>query len=69
MRKYYLLLLSFAIIIISGCRYNGEYVRWGDTVPVVDTDRLEKNNIPYKIKDNKVYIPEDAFDKAIFCCS
>ncbi|WP_078433592.1 hypothetical protein [Metabacillus halosaccharovorans] len=69
MRKYYLLLLSFAIIIISGCGYNGEYVRWGDTVPVVNTDRLEKNNIPYKIKDNKVYIPEDAFDKAIFCCS
>lgn len=69
MKKYYFLLLSSAIFITSGCGYNGEYVSWGDTVPVVDTDRLEKNNIPYKIKDNKVYIPEDAFDKAILCCS
>lgn len=69
MKKYYFLLFSSAFFITSGCAYNGEYVRWGDTVPVVDTDRLEKNNIPYKIKDNKVYIPEDAFDKAILCCS
>ncbi|MFI8709402.1 hypothetical protein ACIGHG_20525 [Bacillus sp. NPDC077411] len=49
--------------------YSGKYVRWGDTVDSVNTGTLEKNHIPYKIKENKVYIPEDAFNKAIMCCS
>lgn len=57
------------ILYISQKGYSGKYIRWGDTVNSVNTDILEENNIPYKVKDNKVYIPEDAFNKAIYCCS
>ncbi|MEI4623956.1 hypothetical protein KFD70_25660 [Bacillus pfraonensis] len=65
------LFLCFVIVIgVSACqKYNGEYVQWGDTAKSVDIDKLERNDIPYKIKDNKVYIPEDAFDKATYCCT
>ncbi|SFC74945.1 Acetyltransferase (GNAT) family protein [Bacillus sp. 491mf] len=50
--------------------YSGKFVQWGgDNVHSVNTDILETNHIPYEIKDNKVYIPEDAFDRAIWCCS
>ncbi|PFR50701.1 hypothetical protein COK29_30595 [Bacillus cereus] len=44
-------------------------MKWGDTVETVDTKGFERNNIPYKVEDNKVYVPEDAFDDAIVCCS
>lgn len=58
------------ILGLSACqKYNGEYVRWGDTANSVDIDKLERNDIPYKIKDNKIYIPEDAVDKATYCCT
>ncbi|HDX9578726.1 TPA: hypothetical protein ROX88_002273 [Bacillus pseudomycoides] len=49
--------------------YSGKFIQWGSGVDSVNTDILETNHIPYEIKDNKVYIPEDAFDKAIWCCS
>ena len=59
------------LMITSACQksYNGEYIQWGDSEKTVDTKRLEENNIPYKIENGRVYVPEDAFDKAIFCCS
>jgi flagellar biosynthesis/type III secretory pathway M-ring protein FliF/YscJ len=65
------ILLISIVMITSACQasYNGEYIKWGDSEKTVDTKRLEKNNIPYKIKDGRVYVPEDAFDKAIYCCS
>jgi hypothetical protein len=71
MKKLYFMMLLLSLLITSGCtmEYKGEYIRWGDTVETVDTERLKENNIPFKIKDNKVYIPEDAFDKGIMCCS
>lgn len=64
-----LCLLIILAVFLYPKGYNGKYVRWGDTVNSVNTDKLERNNIPYEVKDNKVYIPEDAFDKAIYCCS
>ncbi|MEL4029740.1 hypothetical protein NST89_14480 [Caldifermentibacillus hisashii] len=65
------LLLISILMITSACqkRYNGEYIQWGDSEKTVDTKRLEENNIPYKNENGRVYVPEDAFDKAIFCCS
>ncbi|MBT2647606.1 hypothetical protein J7E52_12845 [Bacillus sp. ISL-34] len=59
------------LTIVCGCQknYTGEYVQWGDTVETVDTKKLKENDIPYKIKDNKVFIPEDAAKKATFCCT
>lgn len=58
------------ILGLSACqKYNSEYVQWGDTTKSVDIDKLERNYILYEIKDNKVYIPEDAFDKATYCCT
>jgi hypothetical protein len=45
------------------------YVRWGDSVKTVDTKKLEEHDIPYKMEYNKVNIPEDAFEDAIYCSS
>ncbi|MDV7767690.1 hypothetical protein [Peribacillus sp. CSMR9] len=57
------------LTIICGCQknYSGEYVQWGDSAEDIDTKRLKENDIPYKIKDNKVFIPEDAIKNATFC--
>ena len=75
--SYFLKKISMTILclsifmIISACQkeYDGKYIQWGDSEKTVDTNRLEENNIPYKIENGRVYVPEDAFDKAIFCCS
>jgi len=48
---------------------DGKFVQWGDGVHSVDTAVLKRNNIKYKIENDKVYIPEKSFDKAIWCCS
>ncbi|GAB6427802.1 MULTISPECIES: hypothetical protein [Bacillus] len=72
MKKNLILIFCLSILfILSACQkeYKGKYVKWGDTVETVDTKRFERNNIPYKVEDNKVYVPEDAFDDAIVCCS
>lgn len=71
MKKFYFMMLSLSILYASGCtkNYEGEYVRWGDTLDVIDTDKLKENNIRFKVEDNKVFIPEDAYDDAIMCCS
>jgi len=50
-------------------RDEGEFVRWGDSVHSVDTAVLKRNDIKYKIENDKVYIPKKSFDKAIWCCS
>ncbi|WP_025147969.1 hypothetical protein [Bacillus sp. H1a] len=71
-KRIVFLFLGFLILFIVfwySKGYSGEYIRWGSSVESVDTNILERNNIPYKIKNNKVYIPEDAYDKAIYCCS
>lgn len=49
--------------------YDGEYVRWGDTLDSDNLYKLERNNIPFKVEDNKVFIPEDALNKATYCCT
>jgi len=72
LKKISMTILCLSIfMIISACQkeYGGKYIQWGDSEKTVDTNRLEENNIPYKIKNGRVYVPEDAFDKAIFCCS
>lgn len=72
MKKNYMTALFISMLIItSACQkeYGGKYIQWGDSEETVDTNRLEVNNIPYKVKNGRVYIPEDAFDKAIYCCS
>ncbi|HHB1438179.1 MULTISPECIES: hypothetical protein [Bacillus] len=50
-------------------RDDGEFVRWGDSVHSVDMAVLKRNDIKYKINNDKVYIPEKSFNKAIWCCS
>ncbi|PGX91579.1 hypothetical protein COE15_25175 [Bacillus cereus] len=71
-KKILFLFLGFLILFVVflySKGYSDKYIQWGDTVESVDTNILEKNDIPYKVKNNKVYIPEDAFNKAIMCCS
>ncbi|MDI6534979.1 hypothetical protein QRE62_03420 (plasmid) [Bacillus mycoides] len=71
-KRIVFLFLGFLILFVVfwySKGYSDKYIQWGDTVKSVDTNILERNNIPYKVKNNKVYIPEDAFNKAIMCCS
>ncbi|MFC5611458.1 hypothetical protein [Metabacillus niabensis] len=71
MKQIYFMMLFLALFITIGCKkeYTGEYIQWGDSLETVDTDKLDSSDIPYKIENGKVYVPEDAFDKAILCCS
>jgi len=64
-------LCLFLLTALSACQkeYTGEYVEWGEKTNSNATELLEDNNIPYEIRDGIIYIPEDAFDKAINCCS
>ncbi len=48
---------------------NEEFVRWGDSIHTVDTEKLKENDIEYKIENDKVYIPKSSLRKATFCCS
>lgn len=62
-----LLLCFTALLVLPACqKYNGDLQQWGSTV---DTAKLKRNNIPYEIRDGKVYIPEDAFSDATYCCT
>ncbi|MDH4421408.1 MULTISPECIES: hypothetical protein [Bacillus] len=72
-KKWFVLCFCFLIVFVS-LRFwdngdDGEFVQWGDSVHSVDTAVLKRNNIKYKIENDKVYIPEKSFDKAIYCCS
>ncbi|PMC37380.1 hypothetical protein CJ195_11515 [Bacillus sp. UMB0899] len=72
MKKIKIVLHSILILLLTtSCQkeYTGEYVRWGEKTNSNAPDLLEQNGIPYKIKDGIIYIPEDAFDKSIWCCS
>lgn len=78
MKKFILSLLCitalttaiFTYFITRG--YSGEYVQLignNNSIYPEYLELLEDNNIPYKVKNEKLYIPEDAFDKVIYCCS
>lgn len=72
MKKVKIITLCISIVMITAsCQkeYEGEYVRWGDTVDNVNINKLKRNNIPYKVDVNKVFIPKDALDKAAYCCT
>ncbi|MGY0694975.1 hypothetical protein ACW2QC_19785 [Virgibacillus sp. FSP13] len=67
-----LLFCCFSLLImLSACQmgYSDEYIEWGEQTNSNTTELLEENEIPYKINNEMIYIPEDAFDDAIFCCS
>ena len=72
-KKWFALCVCVFIVFVSfyfwDNRDDGEFVRWGDSVHSVDTEVLKRNDIKYKIENDKVYIPEKSFDKAILCCS
>ncbi|MBE5105760.1 hypothetical protein IGI01_10715 [Bacillus thuringiensis] len=75
MQKKKLFALCSCLLIVLVSLYlgdnddDGEFVRWGDSVHSVDTAVLKRNDIKYKIENDKVYIPKKSFDKAIWCCS
>ncbi|MFF2882424.1 hypothetical protein [Bacillus toyonensis] len=75
MQKKKLLALCSCLLIVFVSLYLGdigddrEFVRWRDSIHSVDTAVLKKNNIQYKIENDKVYISKKSFDKAIWCCS
>jgi len=73
MKKKFVISLVSLFLLLSACskEYSGEYVIWGGegNAAVVDINKLEDNNIPYKIIDDTVYIPSDAIDKATYCCT
>jgi len=49
--------------------YTGEYTEWGEKTNSNATELLENHDIPYEIRNEIIYIPEDAFNKAIYCCA
>ncbi|MGG2064927.1 MULTISPECIES: hypothetical protein [Bacillales] len=59
------------LLMLVACQkeYSGKLVQWGDTANSVDTTKLKRNNIPYEIKDGKLYIPKDAVSDATYCCT
>ncbi|MBD1221906.1 hypothetical protein GLV94_19470 [Virgibacillus halodenitrificans] len=61
--------LPFATLFACQKEYTGEYIEWGEKTDGNATELLADNNIPFEIKNGIIYIPEDAFDKAINCCS
>lgn len=69
--KLTLILLLSCVLLLSACKkeYSKDFVKWGEKTNSNTTELLEKNNIPYKIIDGMIYIPEDAFDHAIYCCA
>ncbi|GEM00818.1 hypothetical protein SAMN05421839_10274 [Halolactibacillus halophilus] len=74
LKKFGLIFLAFLIVFLLFLdykkEYTGDYAEWGELLKESNaTELLEDNNIPYKIKDGIIYIPEDAFDKAIYCCA
>ncbi|CAM4055221.1 MULTISPECIES: hypothetical protein [Bacillus] len=75
MRKKKLFVLCLCLLIVFVSLYfwdngdDGKFVQWGDSVHSVDTAILKRNNIKYKIENDKVYIPEKSFNEAIMCCS
>ncbi|KFM95245.1 hypothetical protein D0U04_26425 [Bacillus clarus] len=65
-----LFLCFTALLVLSACqKYNGKLIQWGNTANTVDTAKLKRNNIPYEIKNDKIYIPEDAVSDATYCCT
>ncbi|MFP7226413.1 hypothetical protein [Priestia filamentosa] len=78
MKKFIIFLLcitALTIVIFTYLTtrgYSGEYVQLignNNSIYPEYLGLLEENNIPYKVKNKKLYIPEDAFDKVIYCCS
>lgn len=66
-----LFLCFTALLVLSACQkeYNGKLIQWGDTANTVNIAKLKRNNIPYEIKADKIYIPEDAVSDATYCCT
>nr|WP_033694457.1 MULTISPECIES: hypothetical protein [Bacillus cereus group] len=60
--------MSLLIVFVLLYFWDNGFVQWGDSVHSVDTELLKRNDIKYKIENDKVYIPEKSFDKAIWCC-
>jgi len=58
-------------IFLSACQkeYSGEYIKRGEKTNSNATELLEENDIPFKIENGFIYIPEDAFEDSIFCCA
>jgi flagellar biosynthesis/type III secretory pathway M-ring protein FliF/YscJ len=44
------------------------YVHWGEKTEI-DIQRLTKNRIYFKVKDDNIYIPEDQLKNAVACCT
>lgn len=62
------------VLTLTACQkeYRGEDVLFGDNRSTAEStvERLENNNIPYRMEDErKIFIPEDAYDDAIACCT
>lgn len=59
--------IVFLFFLLLACQkeYKGDFVEFSDSTDTTILEKLEEYNIPYKVKENKVYIPEDAVRTAI----
>lgn len=76
LKRLLMIFITIMVVVVIGIiystqkEYTGEYVKFGELLSDSNTTtRLEESSIPFKIEDNIIYIPEDAFDKAIYCCT
>ncbi|UOQ85546.1 hypothetical protein [Gracilibacillus salinarum] len=72
-KQIILTILVSTALVLSACqseKYQEEFVEWADTINSdLLIERLEDNDIPYKIENDKILIPDDAKDDAVDCCS
>ncbi|MCY8204356.1 hypothetical protein MOC09_12145 [Bacillus sp. N12A5] len=66
-----IMLLVTITSILSACQpnYTGKYIEIGDSLTEYEKECFKENHIPYQYEKGKLYIPEDAFDAAIYTSS
>ena len=71
-KRITLIALLVLCVFLNACSkdYKGEYIEWStqsDNTSLME--RLEDNGIPFKVEGDTLFIPEDAINDAVNCCS
>ncbi|MGG1697588.1 hypothetical protein [Bacillus zhangzhouensis] len=68
--------VSYTCLIMISCLtscqkpFSGEYIEYGEVLGGSGTIKLlEQHEIPYRVREGVLYIPEDAVEQAVSCCS
>ncbi|QST02884.1 hypothetical protein IMZ31_20260 (plasmid) [Pontibacillus sp. ALD_SL1] len=67
MRKRTFFLL-FALFFLAACEDEKAHTFWSDAT-IEATERLDDAHIPYEIRGEEIWIPEEEAERAVLCCS